>query len=146
MVSQQATQLVQVSTVALEADPSGDTALAVGGNAAGGDTISVTATNTSSTAVQFALDGASLGTFTPTAHILVYGQGSNDRITLNAYRAATPTTSFGCRPSNYRAPLARSILRHSPSSYTSRDRTLTFLSRRERLKRVRPGGSWCWSD
>jgi hypothetical protein len=85
VVSQLATQAVQVSTVALESDPSGGTALAVGGHAAGGDTILITGTNTSGTAVSVTFDKASVGTFTPTGHILVYGQGGKDTITLLPY-------------------------------------------------------------
>jgi hypothetical protein len=82
VVSQLATQSVKISTVAMETDPSVGTALAVGGNAAGGDTILVTAANTSGTAVNVTMNKVSLGTFTPTGHILVYGQGGKDTITL----------------------------------------------------------------
>jgi hypothetical protein len=85
VVSQQATQSVKVSTVAMESDASGGTALAVGGNAAGGETIFVTGTNTSGTAVSVTLDKTALGTFTPTGHIFVYGQGGKDTITLQPY-------------------------------------------------------------
>jgi uncharacterized repeat protein (TIGR01451 family) len=82
VVSQEATQSVKISTVAMESDPSGGTALAVGGNAAGGDTILVSAANTSGTAVNVTMNKISLGTFTPTGHILVYGQGAKETITL----------------------------------------------------------------
>jgi hypothetical protein len=82
VVSQLATHSVKISTVAMESDPSGGTALAVGGKAAGGDTILVTGTNTSATAVSVTFDKTALGTFTPTGHILVYGQGGKDTITL----------------------------------------------------------------
>jgi sugar lactone lactonase YvrE len=85
VVSQLATQSVQVSTVALEPDPSGGTALAVGGHAAGGDTITVSAANTSGKTVSVNVDGTPYGTFTPTGHILVYGQGGKDKITLKPY-------------------------------------------------------------
>jgi uncharacterized repeat protein (TIGR01451 family) len=85
VVSQQATQSVKISTVAMESDPSGGTTLAVGGNAAGGDTILVTAANTSGTAVSVTINKIALGTFTPTGHILVYGQGSKETITLQPY-------------------------------------------------------------
>jgi uncharacterized repeat protein (TIGR01451 family) len=82
VVSIPATQSVKISTVAMESDPSGGTALAVGGNAAGGDTILVRGTNTSGTAVSVTMNKISLGTFTPTGHILVYGQGAKETITL----------------------------------------------------------------
>jgi hypothetical protein len=85
VVSQLATQLVNISTVAMEADPSGGTDLAIGGKAAGGDTILVSAANTSGTAVSVNFDKTAMGTFTPTGHILVYGQGSKDTITLQPY-------------------------------------------------------------
>jgi hypothetical protein len=82
VVSQQASLPVQITTVALETDPSGGTALAVGGNAAGGDTILVSATSTSGKTVGVTMNKTSLGTFTPTGHIFVYGQGGKDTITL----------------------------------------------------------------
>jgi hypothetical protein len=82
VVSQQATLPVQISTVALEPDPSGGTALAVGSNAAGGDTIILTATSTSGKTVSVTMNKVSLGMFTPTGHILVYGQGGKDSISL----------------------------------------------------------------
>jgi hypothetical protein len=82
VVSQLASQSVKVSTLALETDPSGGTALAIGGNAAGGDTILVTGANTSGTAVNVTMNKIALGTFTPTGHILVYGQGAKETITL----------------------------------------------------------------
>jgi hypothetical protein len=85
VVSQLATQSVKISTVALESDPSGGTALAVGGKAAGGDTILITGTNTSGTAVSVTFDKTALGTFTPTGHIFVYGQGGKDTIKLQPY-------------------------------------------------------------
>jgi hypothetical protein len=85
VVSQLATQSVKISTVAMESDPNGGTDLAVGGNAAGRDTILVSAANTSGTTVSVTFDKAALGTFTPTGHILVYGQGGKDTITLQPY-------------------------------------------------------------
>jgi sugar lactone lactonase YvrE len=85
VVSQLATQAVKISTVAMESDPSGGTALAVGGKAAGGDTILVSAANTSGTAVSVSFDKAAPGTFTPTGHIFVYGQDGKDTIKLNPY-------------------------------------------------------------
>src|SRR5262249_13962430 len=85
VVSQLATQSVKISTVAMESDPSGGTALATGGNAAGGDTILVSATSTTGKAVKVSVNKTSFGTFTPTGHILVYGQGGKDTITLQPY-------------------------------------------------------------
>jgi hypothetical protein len=85
VVSQLASQSVKISTVAMETDPSGGMALAIGGNAAGGDTILVTGTNTSGTAVSVNFDKTAMGIFTPTGHILVYGQGGKDTITLQPY-------------------------------------------------------------
>src|SRR5262249_50810447 len=43
------------------------------------------AANTSGTTVRVTLDKVSLGTFTPTGHILVYGQGGKDTIKLQPY-------------------------------------------------------------
>jgi hypothetical protein len=85
VVSQQATQTVEISTVVMEADPSGGTALAVGGNAVGGDTIDVSATDTTGQAVNVTVNKASFGTYTPTGHIFVYGQGGKDKIKLKPY-------------------------------------------------------------
>jgi hypothetical protein len=85
VTSQMATLPVTIGTVEMENDPSGGTALAVGGNAAGSDTILVCAANTSGTTVSVIFDNASLGTFTPTGHIFVYGQGGNDGIALEPY-------------------------------------------------------------
>jgi hypothetical protein len=89
VVSQLAAQPVQISTVALEPDPSGGTALAIGGNAAGGDTILITGANTAGTAVKVKVNRLSFGPYTPTGHILVYGQGGNDLITLSPYVVGT---------------------------------------------------------
>jgi uncharacterized repeat protein (TIGR01451 family) len=82
VVSQLATEAVTISTVALEADPSGGTALAIGGSAAGSQTIIVSATNTAGTTVNVNINGKSLGSFTPTGHLFVYGQGGKNKITL----------------------------------------------------------------
>jgi predicted outer membrane repeat protein len=87
VVSQPAVRQVKISTVVMEADSSGGTALAVGGNASGGDSIIVSATDTTGQTVNVSLNGASLGTFTPTGHIFVYGQGGKDKITLKSYVA-----------------------------------------------------------
>jgi sugar lactone lactonase YvrE len=85
VVSQSANQSVKISTVALESDPSGGTALAVGGNAAGGDTILVSAADTTGKTVDVTINKTDYGTFTPTGHLLVYGQGGKDSITLKAH-------------------------------------------------------------
>jgi hypothetical protein len=85
VVSQRATQSVKVSTVAMETDPSGGKALAVGGNAAGGDTITVSATDKTGKTVDVTVNSTDYGKFTPTGHILVYGQGGRDKITLKPY-------------------------------------------------------------
>jgi CSLREA domain-containing protein len=89
VVSQLATQTVKISTVALEPDPSGGTALAVGGSAAGGDTITVTGANTAGTALKVKVNRSAFGPYSPTGHIFVYGQGGNDRITLSPYVVGT---------------------------------------------------------
>jgi hypothetical protein len=89
VVSTLATRAVQVSTVALEPDPSGGTALAIGGSAAGHDTITVTGANTAGTAVKVKVNRLSFGPYLPTGHIFVYGQGGNDLITLNPYVVGT---------------------------------------------------------
>jgi hypothetical protein len=89
VVSTLATQAVHVSTVALEPDPSGGTALAIGGSAAGHDTITVTGANTAGTAVKVKVNRSAFGPYTPTGHIFVYGQGGNDLITLSPYVVGT---------------------------------------------------------
>jgi sugar lactone lactonase YvrE len=89
VVSQLATKSVTISTVALETDPSGGTALAVGGNAAGGDTITLSAADTTGKTVDVTINKTDYGTFTPTGHIFVYGQGGKDKITLKAYRGSS---------------------------------------------------------
>jgi hypothetical protein len=89
VVSLTTTQAVTINTVALEADASGGTALAIGGNAAGGDSITITATTTGGKTLNVNLDATSLGTFRPTGHLFVYGQGGNDRITLAPYVLGT---------------------------------------------------------
>jgi hypothetical protein len=80
---------VQIKTVALETEPSGVTDLAIGGNAIGGDVITVTGANTAGTAVKVKLNRLSFGPYTPTGHILVYGQGGKDSITLKPYVVGT---------------------------------------------------------
>jgi hypothetical protein len=91
VVSQLATQTVTVSRVAMEADPNGGTALAVGGNAAGGDKITVSATDTTGKTVNVTVNKTSFGTFTPTGHIFVYGQGGKDSISLKPYVVGNTT-------------------------------------------------------
>src|SRR5262249_39888586 len=88
VVSQLARQTVKISTVAMEADPSGGMALAVGGNAAGGDAITISATSTTGKTVDVTINKTDYGTFTPTGHIFVYGQGGKDTITLAAYKGS----------------------------------------------------------
>jgi hypothetical protein len=88
VVSQLATQSVKISTVAMETDPSGGTALTVGGNAAGGDTITISATSTTGKTMDVTINKTDYGTFTPTGHIFVYGQGGKDTITLKAYKSS----------------------------------------------------------
>jgi PKD domain len=86
-VSASATQAVTIRTVVMEidfADPS-RTMLAVGGNMAGGDTIAVSATDTTGKVVNVTLNKIFLGNYAPTGHILVYGQGGKDSIKLNPY-------------------------------------------------------------
>jgi hypothetical protein len=85
VTSQLATLPVTIGTVAMETDPSGGTALAVGGNAAGGDTITVTAVDTTGKKVDVTINKTDYGTYTPTGHIFVYGQGGKDKITLDPY-------------------------------------------------------------
>jgi hypothetical protein len=92
VVSPIAKQVVKISTVAMEVDPSGGTALAVGGNAAGGDTITITATDTTGTALDVTINKKDFGTFKPTGHILVYGQGGKNSITLKP--SAVGATSY----------------------------------------------------
>src|SRR5262249_16390483 len=70
------------------------TTLAIGGNAAGGDTITVTATDTTGKTVNVTLNKTSLGNFTPTGHILVYGQGGKDTITLKPYVVGNSTNYY----------------------------------------------------
>src|SRR5262249_25388990 len=91
VVSQQATQQVQISTVALEADPSGGTALAIGGSAAGRNTILFAAADSTGKPLRVTVNKAPLGTFTPTGHLFVYGQGGKDTITLKAFTAKRVT-------------------------------------------------------
>jgi hypothetical protein len=71
LTSQLAAQPVQISTVALETEPSGATDLAVGGNALGGDSITVTGANTAGTAVKVKVNRLSFGPYSPTGHLFV---------------------------------------------------------------------------
>jgi hypothetical protein len=87
VVTPLATQAVTISTVAMEADASGGTALAVGGSASGSQTIIVSATNTAGTALNVNINGKSLGTFTPTGHLFVYAQGGKNKITEKPFVA-----------------------------------------------------------
>jgi hypothetical protein len=87
VTSQTETLSVTVSTVEMENDPGGGTALAVGGKAAGGDTIVVKATDTTGKTLDVTIDKTDYGTFQPTGHLFVYGPGGNDKITLNPYVA-----------------------------------------------------------
>jgi hypothetical protein len=57
----------------------------VGGNAVGSQTIIASATNTAGTALNVNINGTSLGTFTPTGHVFVYGQGGKNKITLKPF-------------------------------------------------------------
>ena len=76
-----ASQTVAVTTVAMEPDPSnaGKTDLVVGGGA-GNNTISLLPTNAAGTSILVNVNNQAQGTFTPTGHILVYGQAGNDTI------------------------------------------------------------------
>jgi hypothetical protein len=85
VVSQLAKQTVTISTVAMEADSSGGTALAVGDAPAGGNTVYVTATDTTGKTLNVTVNGASFGNFTPTGHLFVYAQGGKDKITLRPF-------------------------------------------------------------
>jgi uncharacterized delta-60 repeat protein len=78
-LSDEAEATVHVVQVLLQADPCnpGQTALAVGGTS-GNDTIVVNPAG--GNAVSVNLNGVSLGTFSPTGRILVYGQAGNDDI------------------------------------------------------------------
>ncbi len=85
-------QTVKISSVAMEVDPSGGTALAVGGSAAGGNTITVTATDTTGKALDVTINSTDFGTFKPTGHLFVYGQGGKNSITLKPH--AVGVTSY----------------------------------------------------
>jgi hypothetical protein len=82
VVSPMVKQVVKISTVAMEVDPSGGTALAVGGSAAGGNTITVTATDTTGKALDVRINKTDFATFKPTGHLFVYAQGGNNSVTL----------------------------------------------------------------
>src|SRR5262249_6848094 len=89
VVSQLGTQAVKISSVGMEVDPSGGTALAVGGPAAGNATITVTAMDTTGKALDVTINKTDFGTFKPTGHILVYGQGGKNQITLKPFAVGT---------------------------------------------------------
>jgi hypothetical protein len=84
-----ATRSVAITNIVMERDPSGGTALAVGGNAAGGDTIVISATNTRGTTLDVTFDNQNAGPYTPSGHIFVYGLGGRDTITLKPYAVGT---------------------------------------------------------
>jgi hypothetical protein len=73
-------QAISVQQVVMEGN-----SLAVGGSLAGGDTIIVSAADTSGTYLNVTIDKQSFGNFTATDHIFVYGQGGKDKITLKAF-------------------------------------------------------------
>jgi uncharacterized repeat protein (TIGR01451 family) len=83
--SQQATLPITITTVAMEKGPSGGTALAVGGNAVGGDSITLAATNTTGKLLDVQINKTDYGTFQPTGRLFVYGQGGHDKIMLKPY-------------------------------------------------------------
>jgi CSLREA domain-containing protein len=85
VVTQLAKQIVNISTVAMEADPSGGTALAVGGSVAGGDTITVTAMDSTGKVLDVMIGKTDFGTFKPTGHIFVYAQGGKNSVTLKQH-------------------------------------------------------------
>jgi hypothetical protein len=87
--SQQATLPVTIGTVEMENDPSGGTALAVGGTL-GNDTIILSPAD-STGGINVKYNGSSLGNFKPTGHILVYGQSGNDTIQLKSNTIGTTT-------------------------------------------------------
>ncbi len=66
------------------------TALAVGGNLAGGDDIVLTPVDAAGT-INVIINHVSFGNFVPTGHIFVYGQGGADKITLRAAGSGTNT-------------------------------------------------------
>jgi hypothetical protein len=84
VVSQRATQSVKISTVAMETDPTdpSKTALFVGGTT-GADTITIKPADTSGT-LNVKIGTISFGNFTPTDHIVVYGQAGDDIIKLQS--------------------------------------------------------------
>jgi hypothetical protein len=85
VTSRPATLPVTIATVEMEKDPSGGIALAVGANAAVGNTVSVTATDSSGKALDVNINKTDYGTFKPTGHLFVYGQGGKNTIRLNPY-------------------------------------------------------------
>jgi hypothetical protein len=93
-VSTVATQLVTVTPVALQPDPlnPGTTDLVAGGTL-GDDTILFT-TQGNTGAVQVVMNGASLGTFTPTGRIIAFGQAGNDDIEVSG-KIGLPAWLYG---------------------------------------------------
>jgi hypothetical protein len=71
---------ISVQSVVMEGN-----SLAVGGSLTGGDTIDVSAVDTTGTNLNVTINKVFQGKFTPTDHILVYGQGGSDKITLKPY-------------------------------------------------------------
>src|SRR5262249_9477206 len=82
VVSQQVTQAVKISTVAMEADPTDPTktALFVGGTT-GADSIYIKPADANGT-LNVKIGQTSLGNFKPTGHLVVYGQAGDDTIKL----------------------------------------------------------------
>jgi Ca2+-binding RTX toxin-like protein len=80
---QTATQAVVIKQVALEVDPAdpAQTALFIGGTT-GTDTITIAPANTTGTTVTVSINGVlqAGGPFSPTGHLVVYGQAGNDVI------------------------------------------------------------------
>ncbi len=80
---------VTIQSVAMEPDPADNTknALVVGGTT-GNDTLVITPANgdSSGQTISVTINGKSQGTFTPTGHLIVYGQGGNDSIQVQSAR------------------------------------------------------------
>ncbi|MFO0879131.1 MAG: hypothetical protein U0840_17440 [Gemmataceae bacterium] len=89
----QASQPVAIVPFRLAADPAhpGNLSLFVGGTP-GDDTILVTPTNLAGTSVEITRNGTSLGTFSPTGRIYVYGGAGNDSLRVEQRDVSgTPT-------------------------------------------------------
>src|SRR5262249_38257976 len=79
-VSQPGFAGVQISTAALDTASIDPTQIALlGGVTSGADTLAIPATKTAG-ALQVTVNGADAGTWTPTGHVIVYGQDGNDAI------------------------------------------------------------------